>query len=124
MEERDPLTAAIIGAAIEVHREMGPGLLESVYQTCLEEELRRRDIAFLSQHRMPLAYKGKVLEIEFVLDFYFPGKLVVEIKTVETLLAVHEAQLLTYLRLSQTKVGLLLNFNVSAMKDGMRRMVL
>ena len=124
MEERDPLTSMVIGAAIEVHRVIGPGLLESVYQACLEEELRSRNVDFLSQHRLPVIYKGKPLKNEFVLDFYLPNELVIELKTVEALLPVHEAQLLTYLRLSQTKRGLLLNFNVSVLKDGIRRMVL
>jgi len=124
MEERDPLTSLVIGAAIEVHRVIGPGLLESVYQACLEEELRSRNVDFLSQHRLPVIYKGKPLKNEFVLDFYLPNELVIELKTVEALLPVHEAQLLTYLRLSQTKRGLLLNFNVSVLKDGIRRMVL
>ena len=123
MEERDPLTHAVIGAAIEVHRLLGPGLLESVYQACLEEELRLREIAFSPQHRLPLVYKDKMLADVFILDFYFPGQLVVELKAVEKLLPVHEAQLLTYLRLSKTRVGLLLNFNVPVLKDGMKRMV-
>jgi GxxExxY protein len=120
MDERDPLTATVIGAAIEVHREMGPGLLESVYQACLEEELRLQGVACSAQHRFPLIYKDKPLAYEFILDIYFPGQLVVELKAVEKLLPVHEAQLLTYLRLSQTRVGLLLNFNVPLLKDGMK----
>jgi GxxExxY protein len=124
MEERDTLTHAVIGAAIEVHHEMGPGLLESVYQACLEEELRIRGIACRPQHRLPLIYKDLPLPDEFVLDFFFPGRLVVELKAVEKLLPVHEAQLLNYLRLSKTRVGLLLNFNVPVLKDGMKRMVL
>ncbi len=103
---------------------MGPGLLESVYQACLQEEFQIRGLACRPQHRLPLVYKDKSLQDEFVLDFYFPGRLVVELKAVEKLLPVHEAQLLTYLRLSKTKVGLLLNFNVSLLKDGMKRMVL
>jgi len=86
--------------------------------------LRSRNVDFLSQHRLPVIYKGKPLKNEFVLDFYLPNELVIELKTVEALLPVHEAQLLTYLRLSQTKRGLLLNFNVSVLKDGIRRMVL
>ena len=86
MEERDPLTQAVIGAAIEVHRLMGPGLLESVYQACLQEELRLRGMAFSPQHRLPLVYKDKPLADVFILDFYFPGQLVVELKAVEKLL--------------------------------------
>jgi GxxExxY protein len=123
MEERDPLTHAVIGAAIEVHREMGPGLLESVYQKCMERELQLRGLDFQAQPRLPLVYKGVVLDDEFVMDLYFPGRLVVELKAVEQLLPVHEAQLLSYLRLSQTHTGLLLNFNTPVLKDGMKRLV-
>jgi len=122
-DERDPLTAAVIGAAMEAHREFGPGLLESVYQKCLAWELRARKIECHPQHRLPLTYKGEVIDEDFILDFYFPGKLVVEIKAVEKLLPIHEAQLLTYLRLSRTRVGLLVNFNVPLLKDGLKRMV-
>ncbi len=124
MDERDELTHEVIGAAIEVHRVMGPGLLEPVYQVCLEEELRIRKLAFLSQHKMPIVYKGIALDKEYQLDIYFPGQLVVELKAVEKLIPVHEAQLLTYMRLTNTRVGLLLNFNVSVLKDGLRRMAL
>ena len=124
MEERDPLTHAVIGAAIEVHREMGPGLLESIYQKCMEEELRLRGMAFQPQARLPLIYKGKLLDDELIMDLYFPGQLVLELKAVEKLIPVHEAQLLTYLRLSKTHVGLLINFNVPVLKDGLKRMVL
>jgi GxxExxY protein len=124
MEERDSLSHLVIGAAIEVHREMGPGLLESVYQKCMERELQLRGAVFQAQARLPLVYKGTPLDDEFVLDLYFPGQLVVELKAVEKLLPVHEAQLLTYLRLSKTHVGLLLNFHVPVLKDGLKRMVL
>jgi GxxExxY protein len=124
MEERDPLTQVVIGAAIEVHREMGPGLLESVYQACLEHELRLREIPFERQARLPIIYKGAVVADDLVMDVYFPGRLVVELKAVDKLDSIHEAQLLTYLRLSKTHVGLLLNFNVRFLKDGLKRMVL
>jgi GxxExxY protein len=125
MEEREPLTGEVNGAAIEVHREMGPGLLESVYQKCLVYELRLRGLAFESQSRIPLVYKGVQLDDdELVMDLYFPGQLVVELKAVEKLLPVHEAQLLTYLRLSKTHVGLLINFDVPVLKAGLKRMVL
>jgi len=124
MEERDPLTNAVIGAAIEVHREMGPGLLESVYQACLEYELKSRGVECLALHKLPLAYKGVVLKDEFIIDIYFPGRLVVELKSVEKLIGVFEAQLLTYMKLTKTHVGLLLNFNVPVLRDGIKRMVL
>ena len=124
-EERDSLTQLIIGAAIEVHRELGPGLLESIYHKCLCRELRHHNIECQSQARLPIVYKGEVIDEEFfILDFFFPSRLVVELKAVEKLLPIHEAQLLTYLRLSKTRVGLLINFNVPVLKDGIKRMVL
>ena len=122
--ERDPLTATVIGAAIEVHREMGPGLLESVYQACLEEELRMRNLDFRAQERLPLVYKGRPLSDYLQLDIVVPGRLIVEIKAVERLHPIHEAQLLTYLRLTKTRIGLLLNFNVAVLKNGLKRMAL
>jgi GxxExxY protein len=118
------LTQAVIGAAIEVHREMGPGLLESIYQTCMEYELNLRGLTVQPQVRIPLVYKGVTLDDELIMDLYFPGQVVVELKAVEKLLPIHEAQLLTYLRLSKTHVGLLLNFNVRVLKDGIKRLVL
>ncbi|MCE9530397.1 MAG: GxxExxY protein [Planctomycetes bacterium] len=125
MDERDPLTHAVIGAAIEVHREMGPGLLESVYQLCMEMELKLRGMDCLAQTRVPLVYKGIPLEADDLkMDLFFPDKLVVELKAVEKVLPVHEAQLITYLRLSKTRVGLLINFNVPVIKDGLKRMIL
>ena len=124
MEERDPLTQAVIGAAIEVHREMGPGLLEAVYQACLEHELRLRNIAFERQVRLPIIYKEAVVADDLIMDVYVPGRLVVELKAVEKLDPIHEAQLPTYLRLSKTHVGLLINFNVRFLKDGLKRIVL
>jgi GxxExxY protein len=123
-DEGDPLTRQVIGAAIEVHREMGPGLLESVYQKCLEKELTRQGLSFVPQARLPLMYKGEDLLHEFVIDVFFPSKLVIELKSIEKLLPIHEAQLLTYPRLSLTRVGLLINFNVHLLKDGIKRMVL
>jgi GxxExxY protein len=102
MEERDPLTQTVIGAAIEVHREMGPGLLEEVYQACLEHELRLRGIPFERQVRLPIVYKEAVVADDLVMDVYFPGKLVIELKAVDKLNSIHEAQFLTYLRLSKT----------------------
>jgi GxxExxY protein len=120
----DAFTHQVIGAGIEVHRELGPGLLESVYQKCFERELRLRRIVCQRQVRVPLVYKGEPLDDDFVLDLYFPGRLVVELKAVEKLLPVHEAQLLTYLRLTKTPVGLLINFHVPVLKDGIQRLVL
>jgi GxxExxY protein len=123
-DERDPITQAVIGAAIEVHRIMGPGLLESVYQKCLEKELKLRGIAFVPQAKVPLSYKGEPLGDDLVMDIYLPDQLVVELKAVEKLTPIHDAQLLTYLRLSKTHVGLLINFNVHLLKEGIKRLVL
>jgi GxxExxY protein len=95
MEEKDPLTEVVIGAAIEVHRLMGPGLLESIYQRCMEEELKLRGCACEPLARVPLQYKGISLGDDLVMDLYFPGRLVVELKAVERLLPVHEAQLIS-----------------------------
>ena len=122
-EERDQVTQEVIGAAIEVHRIMGPGLLESVYQRCLERELKLRGVSFISQARLPLFYKGEPLGDDMIMDFYLPSVLVVELKAVEKLMPIHDAQLLSYLRLSQTHVGLLINFNVPLLKDGIKRLV-
>jgi GxxExxY protein len=124
MEDQNSLTELVIGAAIEVHRHMGPGLLESIYQRCMEEELRLRECVAEQQARIPLQYKGVSLGDDLIMDLYFPQRLVVELKAVEKLLPVHEAQLLTYLRLSKTRVGLLINFNVPMLTNGSKRMVL
>jgi GxxExxY protein len=124
MGEDGEFTRIVIGAAIEVHRQMGPGLLESIYQACLEEELRAVGVEFLSQHHLPLVYKGKALKDPLIIDIYIPAHLVVELKAVEQLLPIHEAQLLTYLKLSHTHIGLLINFNVPVLKDGLKRMAL
>jgi len=125
MEARDPLTAEVIAAAIEVHREMGPGLLESVYQKCMEYELQLRGIECEPQARLPLVYKGFRLDADdMVMDLYFPGKLVVELKAVEKMVPIYEAQVITYLHLSKTRTGLLINFNVRLLKEGLKRMVL
>jgi GxxExxY protein len=119
MEDKDPLTETIIGAAIEVHRLMGPGLMESIYRKCMEEELRLRGCACEPLSRVPLQYKGVTLGDDLVMDLYFPD----ELKVVEKLLPVHEAQLISYLKLSKTHVGLLINFNVPVLVDGLRRRV-
>jgi GxxExxY protein len=124
MQERDPLTATVIGAAIEVHRIMGPGLLESVYQACMEHEIKLRGIVCQAQARLPIVYKGVKVDDDLVMDFFFPNELVVELKAVEKIHPVHEAQLLSYMKLSKVPVGLLLNFHSPVLKDGVKRMVL
>ena len=123
-EERDPLTGAVIAAAIEVHRLMGPGLLESVYQSCMEQELILRGIECQPQCALPLSYKGTPLIDKFVIDLFFPGRLVIELKAVLKIIPVHEAQLLTYMKLTKSPVGLLLNFHEPVLKNGIKRMVL
>ncbi len=121
-EER--LTGDIIGAAIEVHRELGPGLLESTYAACLCRELELRGITFERQKPLPLAYKGARLDCGYRPDLMIGGLVVMEIKSVVALAPIHEAQLLTYLKLTGVKIGLLINFNVIFLKNGLRRLVL
>lgn len=118
------LTREIIGAAIDVHRELGPGLLESAYEVCLAFELERRGVSFRRQVDLPVTYKGVQLSQSYRIDFLVAERVVVELKCVEAVLPVHEAQLLTYLRLSGLPVGLILNFNVPRLKDGIHRFVL
>ncbi len=118
------LTEKIIGAAIEVHRAIGPGLLGSAYQLCLEQESRVRNISFEDQAPLKLNYKGIELDGGYKIDFIFDKRVVVEIKAVETVLHVHEAQLLTYLKLTGIHVGLLINFNTPVLKNGIYRRVL
>jgi GxxExxY protein len=124
MDERDPLTEKVIGAAIEVHRTLGPGLLESIYQKCLGHELTLRGIGHRSQVQLPIIYKGAELGDDLIMDLVVAEELVVELKAVDKLQPIHEAQLLTYLRLSRIRRGLLINFNVTLLKDGLKRMVL
>ena len=118
------ITDVVIGAAIEVHRQLGPGLLESAYQECLCKELSLRGIPFERERPLQLEYKGLELECGYRLDILVANLVVIEIKSVETLAPVHEAQLITYLKLGGWKVGLLINFNVAVLKDGIRRRVL
>ena len=122
LEEK--LTEDIIRAAIEVHRALGPGLLESAYEECLCHELNLRGIAFRRQVELPVEYKGVKLDCKYRMDLVVEGAVVVEVKAVERLLPVHDAQLLTYLCLSARRVGLLLNFNVSVLRTGIVRKVL
>lgn len=118
------LTDQIIGAAIQVHRILGPGLLESTYGTCLARELALRNVPFEQEKALPVEYKGVRVDCGYRLDFVVAGKVVVELKAVDAIHAVHEAQLLTYLKLTGCRVGLLINFNVPRLKDGIKRMVL
>ena len=122
--QRDTLTERVIGAAIEVHRELGPGLLESAYEECLCHELTLKGLSFVRQISLPVSYKELKLDCGYRLDIVVENQLVLELKSVETLLPVHEAQLLTYLKLSGISTGLLMNFNVPVLKSGLRRMKL
>ena len=118
------LTREIIGAAIEVHRHLGPGLLESAYLQCLTRELSLKGIPFKREWPLPLEYKGVRLGCSYRLDLLVSDAVVVEIKSVEALTSIHDAQLLTYLKLGGWKVGLLINFNVEVLKTGIHRRVL
>jgi GxxExxY protein len=111
------LTEAIIGAAIEVHRHLGPGLLESTYEQCLCYELGKRGLSVICQAALPVKYKDVFLECGYRIDIIVNDAVVLELKSVEKLLPIHEAQLMTYLRLSGKRVGLLINFNVTVLKD-------
>ena len=118
----DSLTGAIIGGAIEVHRELGPGLLESAYEACLIYELRLRKLKVEYQKPLPVFYKDVMLDCGYRLDLVVENEVIVEIKSVNAITAIHEAQLLSYLKLSDYKRGLLINFNVKMLKEGIRRM--
>jgi GxxExxY protein len=118
------LTERIIGLALGVHRELGPGLLESIYEECLCFELKQSGLAYRRQVPLPVVYKGTQLNCGYRMDIVVETQVILEIKAVEQLLPIHEAQMLTYLRLSGLRVALLMNFNTVALKDGLRRFVL
>ena len=122
--EFDPLSNKVIGAAIEVHRTLGPGLLESIYEQALAYELHSSGISVQTQVALPVAYKAVKLDCGFRVDLLVENQLVVEIKSIEALALIHDAQLLTYLKLTENKVGLLINFNVPMLKQGIKRLVL
>jgi GxxExxY protein len=113
----------IIDCCFEVHKNIGPGLLESVYEICLLDELRLKKLKVENQVKLPVIYKGKVLEKDFYIDLLVEDLIIIELKSVEQLIPVHEVQLVTYLKLANKKLGFLINFNVSMMKDGIRRKV-
>ena len=124
MLEQEHLTESIIGAAIDVHRELGPGLLESAYEECLCHELHLRGSRFQRQVELPVTYKGLKLDFGYKLDVVVDEQVIIELKSIEQILPIHHAQLLTYLRLSGKRIGLLLNFNVAVLKHGIVRRVL
>ena len=124
MPDENGLTREVISAAIEVHRVLGPGLLESAYEQAFCTELRLRGIRFESQVHIPATYKGVMLDSGYCVDLIVENEVVVELKTTRRILGVHEAQLLTYLRLLGLQIGLLINFNVEVLRQGVRRRVL
>lgn len=128
LDHLDPDTeaaaAAIVDAAFNVHSSLGPGLLESVYEQCLAIELRKRGLAFRTQMVVPLTYDGVTLDTGLRLDIVVEDRVIVELKSVDRLTSLHEAQILTYLRLAKLRLGLLINFNVPLIKSGIRRIVL
>ncbi|WP_430972478.1 GxxExxY protein [Sunxiuqinia rutila] len=121
--EYEEIGRKIVHASYEVHRELGPGLLESVYEVCLAEELRNLHLEVERQVKLPVIFKGKVLEKEFFIDLLVEKSIVIELKAVEIILPVHEVQLLTYMKLANMKLGYLINFNVPLIKIGIKRKV-
>jgi len=121
LEKRDPLTEKVIGSAIEVHRTLGPGLLESAYERCLARELELNQIPFEQQVEIPIEYKGIRLDCAYRIDLLVQDSLILELKSVDSLLSIHEAQLLTYMKLTGIRTGLLMNFNTKRLVDGIKR---
>lgn len=121
--EYNALTELVIKAAIEVHKELGPGLLESVYEMCLIKLLKEGELKVESQVKVPIIFRKETLDKHFILDVLVNGVLVLEIKSIEKILPIHEAQLVTYLKLSGKKLGLLINFNEDLLKNGVRRKI-
>lgn len=123
-DKLDALARLVVDAAFKVHKALGPGLLESAYQACLEIELERRCVRFIPQNVLPICYEGTTIEGAYRVDLLVDDQLIVELKAVDQLLPIHSAQLLTYLRLSGNRLGLLINFNTPLIKDGIKRIVL
>ena len=117
----DPVTKKIIGCAIEVHRELGPDLLESTYQQCLAHEMSLNGLEFKLEHPLPVRYKGILLDCGYRIDLLVEEEVVIELKSVEELLPIHQAQIPTYMKLTEMETGLLINFNVTMLKDGIKR---
>ncbi|MBP9212641.1 MAG: GxxExxY protein [Bacteroidetes bacterium] len=123
-DETEALIAAIIDCAYKVYIQLGPGLLESVYETCLCKELAKRNISFQQQFKVPVVYDGETLDEGFRIDLYVEGKVVVELKAVNEMLPVFQAQVITYLKLTRHRIGLLINFNVPTFKGAAKRIIL
>lgn len=124
MKAVDELSSRVLGAAIEVHRNLGPGLLESVYQQCLAYELSKLNVKFSMEHPIPVRYKDVNVDCAFRADLIVENNIIIEIKSAEKILPIHEAQLLTYLRLTGIRLGLLINFNTRLLKNGIKRIIL
>ena len=122
--EFDELSRKMIGCALEVHKYLGPGLLESTYEQCLAHEMKQAGIVFKMQSPLPVEYKGIKLDCGYRIDLFIEDSLIVELKSVEKILPIHQAQLLTYMKLAEIPIGLLINFNVTYLKNGIKRMVL
>jgi len=123
MLHENDISNLIIGSAIEVHKQLGPGLLESAYEECLCFELRKEGVKYEKQKALPIVYKNVKLDCGYRIDLLVESKVIVELKSVDTLLPIHTAQLLSYLKISDLKLGLLINFNVKILKDGIKRIV-
>ena len=123
LEELNPFSSIILDSCITVHKAMGPGLLESVYQHCLSKELRLRNLKVESMVPVPLIYRGEELNKTYVIDLLIEGEIILEIKSMDGILPIHEAQILSYLKLAIKRLGLLINFNVKLLKEGVRRFV-
>jgi GxxExxY protein len=123
-KELDDLAKSVVDAALTMHKALGPGLLESAYQACLEIELKKRGIPYVAQSVLPICYGGVTVEAAYRIDLLIGDQLVVELKAVDQLLPIHSAQLLTYLRLSGNRLGLLINFNTPLIRDGIKRIAL
>jgi len=121
LEQLNKISESIIGAAIEVHKYLGPGLLESVYELCLIEEMEQRGLQVQHQARLPLYYKGSLTKKFFIIDLLVENEVIIELKAVERFSPLHEKQLMTYLKLTQKNLGLLINFNVPRLTDGVKR---
>ena len=120
----DELSNKVLGCALEVHRQLGPGLLESAYEQCLAYELRHANVPFRVQVELPIQYKQIQLDCGYRMDLLVADRLIVELKSVDQLLKIHEAQILTYMKLAKLKIGLLINFNVEVLRQGIKRFVL
>ncbi len=124
LEKQNPISKIIVDCAFKVHSTIGPGLMESAYQECMMKELLRRNIPFKAEFQMPIWYEGELLNTPYRVDFLVDNCIIVELKSVERLLAIHEAQTLTYLKLSKHKMALLINFSTPLIKDGIKRFVI